>query len=102
MLSSPEKESSDGKSPLVSVGIPTYNRADGLRRTLRDICRQTYSNLEIIVSDNASPGEETEAVIREFADTDPRIKYYRQSSNKGAIANFRFVLANSTGEYFMW
>ena len=88
--------------PLVSVGIPTYNRAAGLRRTLQFICQQTYPNLEIIVSDNASPGPETEAVVREFADVDPRVRYFRQATNRGAIPNFCFVLANATGEYFMW
>jgi glycosyltransferase involved in cell wall biosynthesis len=88
--------------PLVSVGIPTFNRPDGLRRTLRLICNQTYPNLEILVSDNASPGSETEEVVRDFATTDERIKYFRQPENIGAIANFRFVLAEASGDYFMW
>jgi glycosyltransferase involved in cell wall biosynthesis len=87
---------------LVSVGIPTYNRPDGLRRTLGMICSQSYSNLEIIVSDNASPGSETAAVITEFAQSDPRIKSWRQASNIGALGNFRFVLANASGDFFMW
>jgi glycosyltransferase involved in cell wall biosynthesis len=87
---------------LVSVGIPTYNRPDGLRRTLECITRQTYQNLEIIVSDNCSPGLKTEAVVREFMAKDPRIKYYRQAENLGASNNFKFVLEKATGEYFMW
>jgi glycosyltransferase involved in cell wall biosynthesis len=90
------------KTPLVSVGIPTFNRPAGLRRTLQLICRQTYPNLEIFVSDNASPGPETEQVVREFAEADPRVKYFRQVANIGPIANFRFVLATATGDYFMW
>lgn len=90
------------KVPLVSVGIPTFNRPVGLRRTLQLICRQTYPNLEILVSDNASPGLETEQVVREFTEVDQRVKYFRQSANVGAIANFRFVLAKASGEYFMW
>ena len=88
--------------PLVSVGIPTFNRPRGLKRTLELISRQTYSNLEIIVSDNASPGLDTEEVVRQFASTDARIKYHRQQQNIGPIANFRFVLANASGDYFMW
>lgn len=86
----------------VSVGIPTYNRPEGLRRTLENITNQTYRNLEIIVSDNASPGEEVERVVRQFMAKDPRIQYYRQPENKGAIFNFQFVLEKSTGDYFMW
>jgi glycosyltransferase involved in cell wall biosynthesis len=64
--------------PFVSVGIPTYNRPEGLRRTLECITQQTYGNLEIIVSDNGSPGRETEVVVREFRDKDSRIQYFRQ------------------------
>jgi glycosyltransferase involved in cell wall biosynthesis len=88
--------------PLVSVGIPTFDRPAGLRRTLALICGQTYSNLEILVSDNASPGSETEGVVREFSARDVRVKYFRQPTNIGAIANFRFVLAKASGDYFMW
>jgi glycosyltransferase involved in cell wall biosynthesis len=88
--------------PLVSVGIPTFNRPKGLRRTLEFICGQTYPNLEILVSDNASPGSETESVAREFSAQDKRIKYFRQPTNIGPIANFRFVLAKASGDYFMW
>lgn len=88
--------------PLVSVGIPTYNRPEGLRRTLECIAGQTYRNLEIIVSDNASPGDATEKVVREFMVSDPRFQYYRQPENQGPIFNFQFVLEKATGKYFMW
>lgn len=87
---------------LVSVGIPTYNRPEGLRRTLECIIGQTYKNLEIIVSDNCSPGLETEVVVSEFMAKDNRIQYYRQNDNKGAHFNFKFVLDKATGKYFMW
>lgn len=90
------------KQPLVSVGIPTYNRPDGLRRTLACITGQKYKNLEIIVSDNASPGVETEKVVREVSVTDPRIQYHKQPRNMGPFFNFFFVLKQATGEYFMW
>jgi len=87
--------------PLVSVGIPTYNRPVGLRHTLECITGQTYRNLEIIVSDNCSPGPETGMVVREFMAKDPRIRYYRQEVNKGPTYNIQFVIEKSTGEYFM-
>jgi glycosyltransferase involved in cell wall biosynthesis len=88
--------------PKVSVGIPTYNRPDGLRRTLRCITSQTYMNLEIIISDNASPSSETEEVAREFMKSDSRILFFRQPENRGSVFNFKFVLGKSTGDYFMW
>ena len=90
------------EEPLVSVGIPTYNRPEGLRRTLECITGQTYKNLEIIVSDNCSPNSDVESVGREFAEKDPRVTYFRQKENFGGGDNFLFVLEQGTGEYFMW
>lgn len=87
---------------LVTVGVPTYNRPEGLRRTLERITGQTYKNLEIIISDNCSPGPETEAVAREFMRNDSRIQYFCQKENKGILFNWRFVLKKAAGEYFMW
>jgi glycosyltransferase involved in cell wall biosynthesis len=87
---------------LVSVGIPTYNRPEGLRRTLGYITQQTYKNLEIIVSDNCSPDTEVERVLKEFKEKDSRVQFFRQGENIGAINNFKFVLEKATGEYFMW
>src|SRR5262245_43535908 len=88
--------------PLVSVGIPTYNRPAGLRRTLDCMTGQTYRNLEIIVSDNCSPSSETEEVVRAYQHRDPRIRYVRQPENIGLEANFKFVLEQATGPFFLW
>lgn len=88
--------------PLVSVGIPTYNRPRSLRHTLACLTRQTYRNLEIIVSDNASPDGEVGAVVREFMAVDSRIRYHRQPENLGIVPNYQFVLAQASGEFFMW
>lgn len=88
--------------PLVTVGIPTFNRPLSLKRSLECISRQTYPNLEIIVSDNCSPGEETQRVVEDCMTKDVRIRYFRQSSNLGPVANFQFVLQQATGKYFMW
>jgi GT2 family glycosyltransferase len=92
----------DADRPLVSIGIPAYNRPVGLRRTLEFICSQTYSNIEIVVSDNASPDAAIKSVAEEFAARDPRVRYFRQPANIGVAENFRFVLAKASGEYFMW
>jgi glycosyltransferase involved in cell wall biosynthesis len=88
--------------PLVSVGIPTYNRPEGLRRTLECVIRQTYPHLEIIVSDNCSPTREVEAVVREFMATDDRIRYLRQEKNVGQFFNFKAVFDAAQGDYFAW
>lgn len=88
--------------PLISVGIPTYNRPEDLRRTLAEIAGQTYRNLDIIVSDNASPSCDTEKVVSEFMRADQRVRYFRQSANLGIHSNFQFVLDKALGDYFVW
>lgn len=85
--------------PLVTIGIPTYNRADGyLRETLASALNQTYQNIEIIVSDNCST-DGTEKLITAFSD--PRLNYFRQKTNIGPINNFNFCLEQVRGDYFL-
>jgi glycosyltransferase involved in cell wall biosynthesis len=88
--------------PLVSVGIPTYNRAAGLRAALARVLSQSHRNLEVIISDNGSPNGETEALANELMRDDPRIRFYRQPENRGAAFNFAFVEQAASGDYFMW
>ena len=88
-----------GESPLVSIGVPVYNGENYLRRALESITNQTYKNLEIFIADNAST-DETEAICREFAARDDRIRYHRHPTNLGASANHAFVLRSTTGKYF--
>ena len=88
--------------PLVSVGIPTYNRANLLRRALQSVLRQDYTNLEIIVSDNCSPTNDTSEIVELCQRDDKRIKFYKQAQTIGAKANFIFVEQQAAGEYFIW
>lgn len=89
------------KLPLVSVGLPTYNRAGSLRRAVESVLAQDYANLELVVSDNASD-DETRALCEEYRERDRRVRYLRQEVNLGACENFKRVLAESRGEFFMW
>lgn len=91
---------SDKQMPLVSVGIPVHNGAKTLRRALDSILLQDYTNLEIIISDNASI-DETPDICREYAARDRRIFYYRMEKNVGATENFNYVIKSSKGKYFM-
>jgi glycosyltransferase involved in cell wall biosynthesis len=87
-----------GESPLVTIAIPTYNRAGSyLKDTLHSALRQSYQNLEILVSDNCST-DNTEELVRSYRD--PRIRYIRQASNIGMLGNERFCVENAMGDYF--
>ncbi len=70
-------------SPLVSVIIPTHNRANLAHRAIESVLAQTYSNLECIVVDDAST-DRTEDTIR--AIKDDRLVYVRHKENKHASA----------------
>jgi len=93
---------SDPEQPLVSVGFAVYDRPELLRRAIKCIVEQTYKNLEIIVSDDCSPGQGTRQVVEEFMEKDSRIQFYRLEKNVGEAENKKLVLAKATGEYFMW
>ena len=88
-------------APLVSIGLPVYNGDDFIRKCLDSLLVQSYSNLEIIICDNAST-DTTEDICRAYADRDARIKYYRNEKNLGAAPNYNKCFEVSTGQYFKW
>lgn len=88
--------------PLVTIGLPTYNRADLLKLAIEKIINQTWLNIEIVISDNASSDPRVAQVIADYAKRDVRIRPYRQTSNVGVLRNFLFVLEQARGDYFMW
>ena len=88
-------------APLVSIGIPCYNRANLIERAIESALNQDYSNIELVISDNAST-DGTEAICREYAARDARVTYIRQEANQGGTANFNVVFQHARGEYFLW
>lgn len=86
---------------FVSIGFATRNHADLLRRALDSLLAQTYTNFELIISDNAST-DETRKICEEYANKDSRIRYILQKENIGGLRNFEFVLSVARGDYFMW
>lgn len=89
------------RKPIVSIGMPVCNGSRYIREALDSLLTQTYSNFELIISDNAST-DNTKQICEEYVKKDGRIKYIRQCENIGAFRNFKFVLDESVGEYFMW
>lgn len=88
--------------PLVSIGIPTFERPKGLKKCLDAIRNQTYKNLEIIISDNCSTNLKVDEYCLDLINIDPRVIYYKQEVNIGPEANFNYVFNKSTGSMFMW
>jgi glycosyltransferase involved in cell wall biosynthesis len=83
--------------PLVSVGMPVYNGERCIRQALDSVLGQTYENLEVIISDNAST-DNTAEICLEYAARDQRIQYHRNPVNLGVIANLPRVFELSSGD----
>jgi glycosyltransferase involved in cell wall biosynthesis len=81
--------------------MPVYNAAALLPRALDSVLAQTFGDFELIISDNTS-SDETPVICRDYARSDPRIRYIRQPRNIGAVANFNCLFELSKGEYFKW
>src|SRR5258706_15221301 len=97
----PEEAEQVRNTPLVSIGIPTYNGGKRINSTIMAILNQNYPNMQVIISDNCS-SDNTEAVCNELCKKNPAIRYFRQKENIGIIANYEFVLRKAKGDFFMW
>ena len=83
-------------NPLVSIIIPTYNRAEDLKRALQSVFDQTFTDWEVVVVDNHSI-DNTDSLIESF--NDPKIRLFK-IHNEGVIAASRNLgLKHAVGEY---
>lgn len=85
----------------ISIGLPVFNGEKYISTAIESILSQTYGDFEFIISDNAST-DNTESICRAYADTDSRIKYFRNITNIGIYQNFNRVFNLSNCDYFKW
>lgn len=100
------RRSSDDASPAdrvppVTIGLPVYNGERFLRSSLDSLLAQTFTDFELLISDNAST-DGTALICREYAERDPRIRYTRQERNIGAGPNHNILPAMARTPYFKW
>jgi glycosyltransferase involved in cell wall biosynthesis len=81
--------------------MPVYNSEKYLAPAIESVLAQTYSDFELIISDNAST-DQTPMICQEYAARDPRIRYHRNPHNLGANPNINQVFKLASGEYFKW
>ena len=89
------------KNPRVTIGIPVFNGERYLAQAIESILNQTYTDFELIISDNAST-DDTQEICEKYAAADERIRYYRNDQNLGAAPNFNRLFDLARGEYFQW
>ncbi len=87
--------------PLVTIGLPAYNRERLLKQSLDSLLAQTYTNFTLVISDNAST-DATPEICMEYARRDSRIKYHRNAVNIGNPRNFNRVFELTTTPYLKW
>ncbi|NNJ27772.1 glycosyltransferase family 2 protein [Alienimonas chondri] len=88
-------------APPITLGVPVWNAERYLPAALESLLAQTFGDFELTISDNAST-DRTEAVCRDFAARDRRVRYERLDENVGAIENFNRLVRAARGRYFKW
>ncbi len=84
---------------LLSICIPTYNRANRLEHALKSVISNTFNNIEVIVSDNSS-NNNTSEIVEKFKDT--RIRYNKNETNIGANFNIIHTVEIARGDYILF
>ncbi len=88
-------------TPRVAVGMPVYNAGKFLAAAIESILDQTFSDLELIVCDNAST-DNSPSICERYALADGRVRFLRNPVNLGANPNYRRVANEAHSEYFKW
>ncbi len=89
-----------GRLPRLSIGLPVYNGEPFLAQAVDALLAQTFTDFELIISDNAST-DDTERIARSYL-SDPRVRYIRQERNIGSAHNHNAVIEAARGEFFKW
>jgi glycosyltransferase involved in cell wall biosynthesis len=96
-----QADDSAGEAPLISVGLPVFNGEAFLEDAIRSVLAQSLDDLELILCDNASQDRSAE-ICRDYAARDERLRYFRNSRNLGAAANYNLAFSHARGRYFKW
>ncbi|MDD4412691.1 MAG: glycosyltransferase family 2 protein [Patescibacteria group bacterium] len=83
------------------IGMPVFNGEKYVEQAIDSLLKQSYQDWQLLISDNCSTDKTLEICQRKARD-DQRISIFCQSDNIGAMNNFKFLVEQSSGEYFMW
>lgn len=87
----------------IDILVATYNsNINFLRMQLDSLLSQTYSNVRVIISDDASSKSETKDFLTEYSKKDNRITLFLNEKNRGYVKNFEFLLEKSDANYIMF
>jgi glycosyltransferase involved in cell wall biosynthesis len=83
----------------LTIGLPVYNGENYVAESLEALLGQTFTDFELVISDNAST-DSTGAICRRYERQDSRVRYFRQPRNVGIGPNVNFIFAQARGELF--
>lgn len=89
------------KTPRLALGLPVFNGSNYLADALDSILSQTFTDFELIISDNAST-DRTADICKAYSARDNRIRYFRQDRNIGGPANYDAVFHAAKSPLFRW
>jgi glycosyltransferase involved in cell wall biosynthesis len=90
-----------GPPPRLTIGLPVYNGENYLAQSVDSLLAQTFTDFELIISDNAST-DGTQRIAEGYAALDPRVRYVRHPVNLGSAENHNGVIREARGEFFKW
>ena len=88
-------------APRLTIGLPVYNGEKYVAESLEALLGQSFTDFELIISDNAST-DSTGDICRRYEKQDSRVRYCRQPRNIGLAPNHNFVAEQARGELFKW
>jgi glycosyltransferase involved in cell wall biosynthesis len=94
-------ESDDRVGSVVTIAIPTYQRATQLRRAIDSVLAQDYGRIEVVISDNAST-DGTEELCEHYVNRHRQVRYIKQAVNVGPTPNFEKLRSVASGGYFLF
>ncbi len=86
-------------TPTITTLLPTYRRPHLLKRAIESVLEQDFADFQLCIYDNAS-GDETAAVVADYAKRDPRVRYHAHPSNLGLSGNLAYGLEQVATPYF--
>lgn len=89
------------RAPKVGIGMPAFNSAKWIEAAVGSLLAQTYTDFELVISDNASTDDTYDRCMR-IARSDSRVRVLRNDTNLGANRNYSVVLDAARGQYFKW
>lgn len=89
------------RAPKLTVGVPIRNNERWIGRAIDSVLGQTFGDLELVISDNAST-DRTVEICADYAERDPRVRFVQNEQDIGILRNYNRLVALGRGEYFRW